>query len=138
MFVLYKLFSREISFWRSTARDRRAAGHSCCQCCATLGHDDICLECMDVLEDGNRYTWMKDCLLDSSTLGRRLRSPQNHEFSLRHFIWRGPLDSPTNDDEDWAWNLDFYTPLETLFKNIVQLAAQWMTYHKYRRRNLVY
>jgi hypothetical protein len=67
---------------------------------------------MDVLEDENRYTWMKDCLLGKSaftvnelysySLVSRLVPSKNPDFSFRQYICGGPLADPTNDDEDWA------------------------------------
>ncbi len=61
-FVLYKIFSQEIAFWRSVAENRRAEGVRCCSCCAAVGPIDICQACQAVLDDPNRYTWLKRCL----------------------------------------------------------------------------
>ncbi|KAK7229661.1 hypothetical protein V2G26_001831 [Clonostachys chloroleuca] len=139
MFWLYKLFSRVISFWRSTASDKRTAGVSCCQCCATFGQDDICSECSDVLEDADRYTWMKDCLLgkspftltDSDPFSLNERMRKSHKDNPR----RSPLAGGRTDDEDWVWDLDFYSPLEAPFNNIIQLHRQREKYDAFRWQN---
>lgn len=144
MFVLYKLFSREIQFWRATARDRRAQGLSCCECCAKIGKDGICYACEDVLEDPCRYQWFKDCLmgkqpfeitpLEGPELEKRLRQSQNHDYSLVQYIqyiWICRNGDPTDGDGDWAWNLDFYAKLEEPFRDISELNLQWSGYRDY-------
>lgn len=96
MFVLYKLFTREIAFWRGVGRDRRAQGLSCCECCAAIGDDDICRVCTRFLQDPHRYKWLKDSLLgkspfiikilDKDELGERLSRSHNHDLSLTQYI----------------------------------------------------
>ncbi|KAJ4303245.1 hypothetical protein N0V90_002138 [Kalmusia sp. IMI 367209] len=138
MFILYKLFSREMRFWRNVARERKAQGMSCCECCAAIGEEDVCNACTDVLFDDGRYTWFKLCLkgeepftvapLEGLDLQRRLHSSENHELSLREYIWNRRHDGPTDDDGDWAWNLDFHTKLEEPFDDMMDLFGQWREY----------
>jgi hypothetical protein len=147
MFVLYKLLSREISFWRTSARDRKAQGMSCCECCAAVSmieDNGICRTCNAVLQDPNRYQWIKDCLLgkppftiktlDEDGLGERMSRSENHDLSLRQYIWSGPHHGPTDDEGDWAWNLDFYTELDEPFDNIAQLKTQWLQFKEFCSR----
>lgn len=141
MFVLYKLFTREIAFWRGVGKERRAQGISCCECCAAIGDDDICRACTIFLREKNRYKWFKDSILgkcpftlkslDKAELEERLERSQNHDLSLSEYIWNGPYDGPTNDDDDWAWNLDFYAQLEEPFCDISQLQNQWTEFKSY-------
>jgi hypothetical protein len=133
MFILYKIFSREISFWRDVARDRRAQGLFCCKCCAAIGEHDICQACNLVLQDPNRYQWFKDCLvgkpftitaLNKSKLKKRqdrLRSQLFKAISLA-LQTGGPLQI---SDNEWALNLDFYPQLDDPFKDIGQLYSQY-------------
>jgi hypothetical protein len=148
MFVLYKLFTREIAFWRDVGRDRRAHGLSCCECCAAIGDDDICQACTNFLEDPNRYRWFKDSLLgkspftiktlDKTELQKRLARSQNHDLSLTEYIWNGPYCGPTNDDDDWPRNLDFYAQLEEPFQDISQLEKQWEEFKAYCRSSSLF
>jgi hypothetical protein len=145
MFVLYKLFSREMQFWNSVARERIAQGLSCCKYCAAMGEDDVCEACEDVLNDPNRYLWFKACVmgekpfrvtsLKGPVLQQRLKRSQNHDLSLREYIWNGRYDGPTDDDGDWAWNLDFYDKLEEPFQDIPELFRQWREYSNFCRES---
>lgn len=140
MFVLYKLFSREISFWRDVAKNRAAQDIVCCQCCAAIGEEYICNECDDVLQDPNRYQWLVDCMLGKppftftdlpkEELEERLSRAQNHDLFLMEYIWSSPFAGPTNDDGDRAWNLDFYTPLDRPYQDISELRDQWNDFNK--------
>jgi hypothetical protein len=138
MFILYKLFSREMQFWRVVARDRVAQDVRCCEYCAAMGEHDICDACKDFLYDRNQYSWFKGCVkgeepflvtaLEGHDLQKRLDRSENHDLSLRQYIWNGRYNGPTDDDGDWAWNLDFYAKLEEPFHDIVDLCAQWIDF----------
>jgi hypothetical protein len=141
MFVLYKLFTREVAFWRDVGRDRRAQGLSCCEFRAAIGNDDICRVCTNFLQNPTRYEWFKDVLLgkslftiktlDKTELEERLKRSQNHDHSLDEYIWNGPYNGPTDGKDDWAWNLDFHAQLEEPFQDISQLENQWEEFKAY-------
>jgi hypothetical protein len=154
MFILYKLFSREIQFWRATAIDRKAQGVPCCECCAKIGEDDICYDCESVLEDPYRYLWFKNCLLgkqpfektalEGFELKEMLRRSQSYDLSLYEDGWDRRLDGSTdddndeedddNEDDDWACNLGFYPKLEKPFRDIARLWVRWKEYEEHCKR----
>ena len=145
-FVLYKIFSQEIAFWRSVAASRRAEGLNCCRCCAAPGPIDVCEFCQGILDDPNRYTWMKRCLKGEAPF--QLTKPSADE--LRRKLWffqqypgtkvfdlhRGAVKG--NDDDDWARLLDFYPRLNEPFEDIRQLVNQWHDYLDYCGRGRRY
>jgi hypothetical protein len=147
-FFLYKLFSREIRFWREVTLERRRQGLSCCTVCAAVTEDctnTICEGCETALFEPGRYTWFKTCMmgeeafqiapLEGPELQKRMERSQNHDLSLRQYIWNGRHDGPTDDDGDWAWNLDFYAKLEEPFHDMRELRSQWVAYRRFCTEN---
>lgn len=148
MFFLYKLFSREIRFWREVALERRRQGLSCCTVCAAVTEDctdTLCEDCETALIEPGRYTWFKRCMMGEEAIQispleepepqKRMKRSQNHDLSLREYIWNSRYDRPTDDDDDWAWNLDFYAKLEKPFHNIQKLHSQWIAYRRFCEEN---
>lgn len=142
MFILYKLFTKEIRFWKGIARERERNGVSCCRLCAALGEQDICIACQDFLRDENQYEWFKDAVRgeppllikdlseeqvktrlwamhDYRTLNEYFK-PQSYGFSY----YDGNID-------DRAEKLDFYPKLDHPFNDIAELAAQWEQFRQY-------
>ena len=140
-FVLYKIFSQEIAYWRSVAENRQAEGESCCSCCAKVGSVDICRSCQKILNSPNYYTWMKRCLRGEAAFELLKPSAEEMESRLDYFqqcpgisarwMFRGPKKGL--DDDDWASLLDFYPRLNEPFEDIQQLAIQWKYYETYCR-----
>lgn len=148
MFFLYKLFSREIRFWRQVALKRRRQGLPCCEICAAVEEDctgTICEDCETALFEPDRYTWFTCCMmgeqafqiapLEEPELQKRMERSENHGLSLRQYIWNKRYDGPTDDDDDWAWNLDFYAKLEEPFHNMREFQLQWLTYRQFCKEN---
>lgn len=137
-FILYKLLSRELSFWRSVAQDRRTQGLSCCECCSFPGYDHICEVCQAVLDDPRRPNWIKAHLLGEKPFDLKKLS----EFGIKkrvdytNSVHRGFVVSVirSRESEDtWALCLDFYPLLYEPFESIGELADQLKAFEAFCR-----
>jgi hypothetical protein len=129
LFLVYKLFTTEIAYWRGVAQGRRERGISCCESCAAPGHHDICSACEQVLGDDHRCQWYKNALrgretfpvrpLEGDELRARLQaigSKYSQRQSVKHVSsWARTY---------WEDRLDFYAELEQPFKSISELSEQ--------------
>ncbi|KAI0594917.1 hypothetical protein F4775DRAFT_571898 [Biscogniauxia sp. FL1348] len=143
MFILYKLFTREINFWKDVARERERNGVSCCRLCAALG-ENICLDCEHFLADDNQYEWFRNAVLGEPPLRlqdlskeevkTRLRSIRGRYPKLKGNISPRPHGFMNYDGNiDWAHKLDFYSKLDEPFNDIDELALQWRRFWQYCR-----
>ncbi|KAK0612267.1 hypothetical protein B0T14DRAFT_531878 [Immersiella caudata] len=148
MFILYKLFTREILYWKGIAQERKKNGISCCPLCAALGdHDTMCVACEEFLADDNQYHWFRNAVLgkqplqlnplSEEALKTRFKNMNEHYPVLRHNIAPRPYGPHPDYDgnADWAWKLDFYAPLEDPFDDISGLALQWREFRRYCDEN---
>jgi hypothetical protein len=128
VFLLYKLSTTEIAYWRRAAKERKENGISCCECCAATGDHQICSSCERILQDKWRYQWYKNALRGEKTLQvktlegdevrARLRAIEKESTYPEVYImnqWR---------DERWAMSLDFYEELDQPFESIGELSEQ--------------
>jgi hypothetical protein len=131
------------------ALERRHQGLSCCTVCAAVTEDrtvTICDNCETALSEPGRYTWFKCCMMGEETfpiaplegpeLQKRMEQFRNHDPFLREYIWNGRHDGPTDDDGNWAWNLDFYAKLEEPFHDMWELYSQWVAYRRFCEENI--
>jgi hypothetical protein len=147
MFILYKLFTREIFFWKGIARERERSGISCCRLCAALGEHNICKACEEFLADDNQYDWFRNAVLGEPPLQikslseeeikMRLRTVGDSYPKLNENITPRPHGGFDNYDGnvDWANKLDFYSKLDEPFNDIAELALQWRQFCRYCRQN---
>jgi hypothetical protein len=128
VFLLYKLTTTEIAYWRRAAKERKENGISCCECCAATGDHQICSSCERILQDKWRYQWYKNALRGEKTLQvrtlegdevrARLRAIEKQSTHPEVYImkqWR---------DERWAMSLAFYEELDQPFESIGELSEQ--------------
>ena len=129
-FLLYKLATAEMAYWRRVAKERKENGISCCECCAATGHHEICSSCERVLQDKWRYQWYKNALrgektlqvrpLEGDDLGARLRAIEKEsKYPEVYIMGRLRL-----SDKDWEMSLDFYEELDQPFESIGELSEQ--------------
>ncbi|KAK0743081.1 hypothetical protein B0T18DRAFT_330457 [Schizothecium vesticola] len=146
MFILYKLFTREVLYWKGIARERERSDISCCPLCAALGDHDLCVACEEFLADDNQYGWFRNAILGESPLQMkalsgeevkiRLRTMRDDYPVLKEDIAPRPHGIRNYDgNADWARKLDFYTKLEEPFNDIDELALQWLEFCRYCREN---
>ncbi len=129
MFLLYKLSTAEMAYWRRVAKERKENGISCCECCAATGDHEICSSCERVLQDRLRYQWYKNALrgektlevrpLEGHDLGARLRAIEKESKYPEVHIMGLQL-----SDKRWAMSLDFYEELDQPFESIGELSEQ--------------
>ncbi len=144
MFVLHKLFTREIAFWRDIASSRKAQGISCCECCAAIGDFNICPKCENFSNDPRRYDWFKNAILGKPSLQsenlntaevqeRLANMPYSH-LSLKQNIIPTPYATSYfgdyNGNIDWQKKLAFYTDLEEPFDDLYELYSQWARFRR--------
>lgn len=137
-FILYKLLSRELSFWRSVAHDRRTKGLSCCECCSFPGYDHICEVCQAVLDDPRRLNWIKAHLMGRKPFDLKLLSESEIKDRVQYTngIHRDSVVSaaPSRESRDtWALCLDFYPLLYEPFESIGELADQLKAFESFCR-----
>ncbi|KAI0449454.1 hypothetical protein F5B21DRAFT_509141 [Xylaria acuta] len=146
MFILHKLFTREIFFWKGIARERERSGVSCCRLCAALGEHNVCMACEELLADDNQYDWFRNAVLGEPPLRIkdlseeevkiRLRTMSDGYPVLREDITPRPHGFDNYDGNiDWAKKLDFYSKLDEPFNDIAELALQWRQFCQYCREN---
>jgi len=150
MFILYKLFTREICFWKDIARKRERNGVSCCRLCAALGEQNICMACEQFLAHDNKFDWFRNAILGEPPLRMktlseeevkaRLGNLQWQEISRNGHIFPEPHGYSVSSDGniDWAEKLDFYSKLDEPFNDISELALQWQEFAQYCRKILPY
>ena len=63
MFILYKLFTKEILFWKNTAKEQESSRVSCCRLYAALGEQTVYTAYDDFLADDNQYDWFKNAVM---------------------------------------------------------------------------
>ncbi|KAK4032495.1 hypothetical protein C8A01DRAFT_50726 [Parachaetomium inaequale] len=129
LFLVYKLFTAEIAYWRGVAKERRERGISCCKCCAALGDHEICSACEQVFGKDRRCQWYKNALrgretfpvrpLEGDELKARLRAIDSGYVGSVTSTWAGTY---------WEDRLDFYAELDQPFKSIGELSEQWMRF----------
>lgn len=142
MFILYKLFTKEILFWKGIARERERSGVSCCRLCAALGEQDICMACQVFLADENQYEWFKNAVrgepplplkgLSEEEVKKRFLTMSKDKPTLSEEITPRPRGFGNYDGNiEWAKKLDFYSKLDDPFNDIAELAAQWRQFRRY-------
>lgn len=149
MFILQKLFTSDIRFWKGIARERERSGVSCCRLCAAWGEHSICIACEDFLADDNQYDWFRNAVLGEPPLQMKDLSDEEVKTRLRTMYYSYPAlrENITprphgfdnyNGNTDWAKKLDFYSKLDEPFNDISELASQWRQFSRYCRKNLPY
>jgi hypothetical protein len=142
MFLIYKLLTTDIAYWRGVARERRANGVSCCQCCAAIGDHDTCPACEGVFQNRFREQWYKNALRGEEAIQVRPLQGAKLEARLRAVEKKCP-DYPGShqlfglDDKDavWARNLDFYAELNQPFESVGELYKQWRRFKAFCTNN---
>jgi ketosteroid isomerase-like protein len=150
MFILHKLFTREISFWKDIARERERSGISCCRLCAALGEHETCSDCQEFLADDNQYDWFKNAVLGRPPL--QMKDLSDEEITARRRTLRETYPALREDitprphgfhnsydgNVDWAGKLDFYSKLEEPFDNTYDLFLQWQKFNDFCREHHPY
>ncbi|SPO03228.1 uncharacterized protein DNG_05910 [Cephalotrichum gorgonifer] len=116
MFVVYKLVSSEVSYWREVAKARSSSpGVRCCELCAgprTGMEQDValCGSCTTRLEKPLKPTWF-DNILRGKTPFPNVGEDSDVDVEL--------------DYVGWAKHLAHYPRLDEPWENILELQIQW-------------
>lgn len=119
LFLIYKVFSTEIAYWRNVATERRETGTPACSCCASVEHvalaeTGLCEICTEVTQNTELPQWLRN-----STLGvpafQKVAGGGPQEY-LSYF-WRFTCN-------EWNDVLGYYPALDAPFDDISMLHSQ--------------
>lgn len=132
MFILVKLFTREILFWKAIVRERERNGVSCCKVCAAPGEPSVCAACEEFLLNDNQPYWLKNAVLGEPAF--QMTELSDEELDSRLWASRhGESPYLGQGSSAWAERLDFYSKLDAPFENIAELKEQVEEFHEYCR-----
>jgi hypothetical protein len=164
IYLLYKLMTTEICYWRKIARERKEQGIWCCQCCASTdlpsqddawmldkseAPNDICDLCMKELDRPKYPRWVSDALMGKDSVRWKPVGCPNYDVSEesesalpereRHWCgcnrWRFSTASP--DREKWYRQISRYRGLEEPYEDLRDLIIQARRYHRYRYKRFI-
>ncbi|KAI1368239.1 hypothetical protein F5Y08DRAFT_355490 [Xylaria arbuscula] len=147
MFILYKIFTKEIAYWRRLAEERKRDGVLCCPCCATIGDDEMCSTCNKFLAVENQYDWLRNAILGHQPLEiknlteeeiKGVLATLNTDYPcLREDIlpWSQTVVGGFDGNLDWTRKLDFYAGLNTPFEDMLELFSQWRLFRRFCDKN---
>jgi hypothetical protein len=130
-FIIYKIMTREILYWRNKAEVRALGGVSCCMCCAAFGAVDICYYCSEALEDKSKPAWLKSAMLGEQ------RIPYGSSSLSQSLAWHEiSCSEGLRCDEIWTKFLGIDPQLDEHFESIEELCQQWRNFKRKRHRPL--
>jgi hypothetical protein len=136
LFIIYKIVTREIRYWRSVAQERRGQGIDCCQICAGEEQvlDALCSQCEFELQAGSHERWFRKALFGQRPIDHEAFIP-DPERSWRDGYERFNLKDHEADDINLKFerNLSFYEDLDKGFDDMRQLeikAGKFVRMHR--------
>lgn len=131
MFIVYKLMTSEISFWKMIAEELSAKGITCCKICATPTEDSrgMCFRCFTTLKDPDSPCWLRNILQGKLPFSEDRDGYDSEDISERF------LDSGKHQDW-WKESLAGYRKLDDEFKNLGELSYQWIRFINLTSENL--
>jgi hypothetical protein len=150
MFIVYKLFTREMEYWRSLANDRMNKGISCCRYCSTIQESEKCPDCSDFLSDTDQYEWLRNAIsgrvpiplqtrLSSDEVKKQLYNQRSTHPTLNEILTSRTGDYGTYDaNADWTASLSIYLHLNKPYTNMDELLEQLSSYDKFHKLHAVW
>ncbi|KAJ6092114.1 hypothetical protein N7467_004083 [Penicillium canescens] len=134
IFVIYKIVTREVRYWRTIAEERKELGIDCCDICAggvEIG-DKICDECSDDISLQVNQFWFKNALLGKQPIDYR---PINPELQVYARNARFEMDAHEASDIDVKFekNLSFYEELDEGYNDLLELRVQTRKFDRIHR-----
>jgi hypothetical protein len=127
LFIIYKIVTREIRYWRSIAQERQNQGIDCCEICAGREQvlDALCDQCDFELRAGLHERWFGKALRGQTPIHHEPFIP-NPEGSRKDGYQRFKLNDHEGSDLNLKFerNLSFYEDLDEDFDNMKQLEVE--------------
>ncbi|KAJ5188246.1 hypothetical protein N7491_004570 [Penicillium cf. griseofulvum] len=136
IFVIYKIVTWEVRYWRTIAKERKDQGVNCCEICAgevEIG-DKICDECSaDIFTQVHEF-WFKNALHGKQPIDYRPR-PINPELSEYARDLRFKMDDHEAGDIDVKFEkyLSFYEELDEGYNDLQELRVQTRKFEEIQR-----
>lgn len=121
-FILYRLITSEISYWKKTAELLNAKGIACCQICATPIKGDIgtCFQCMIALRDYDGTDWITNVFQCKPPFPENNEDSDSSDSDHEGFgYYRG-----RRHQDQWKRSLAGYPRLNESFENLSELLSQ--------------
>ncbi|KIX02682.1 uncharacterized protein Z518_08624 [Rhinocladiella mackenziei CBS 650.93] len=146
IFLLYKLMTTELLYWRGVAQERMEQGIVCCQACAAqdsliqTSEPFMCSRCWQEIQAPRFPRWVSDTLAGGRP-GKWTRvEEQNYSspdlISTKHHWWNDSLNTYTGGDlppqEQWYKDVSEYPDLDKEFVDLGDLHKQALGYAKYK------
>ncbi|KAL2871431.1 uncharacterized protein BJX67DRAFT_342232 [Aspergillus lucknowensis] len=133
IFVIYKVVTREVRYWRAIAKERKDQGVHCCDICACeleIG-DQICDKCWDEIDTVGEI-WFENALLGKQPIEYRPLDPEAQEFG-RNTRFEMDAFEVSNINVKFEKNLSFYEQLDEEYNDLQELRAQTMRFTRIHR-----
>ncbi|KAJ5364539.1 uncharacterized protein N7496_010252 [Penicillium cataractarum] len=131
IFIIYKIVTREVRYWRNIAKECKDRGIDCCDICAgevEIGVK-ICNQCGDEIFDKVDEFWFENALLGKQPIDYRPINPELQEYAQNA---RFKMNSHEARDINVKFekNLSFYEELDEEYNDLQELRAQTMKFDR--------
>lgn len=119
MFLVYKVISTEIQYWKQVAVERQSHGLLSCSCCASvedvvLDAVGLCEECTRASRDADLPPWLRKIILGKPPF--QVRGNNKRKENVCYF--------PLSNSEDWDEVMWDYPALGLAFDDVSMLQLQ--------------
>lgn len=134
IFVIYKIVTREVRYWRTIAKECKDQGVDCCDICTgeVETGDKICNECSAEIFVQVYEFWFENALLGKQPIDYRPINPELQEYAQNE---RFKMDDHEASDTDVKFekHLSFYEELDEVYNDLQELRVQTRKFERVHR-----
>ncbi|KAJ5738051.1 hypothetical protein N7493_001206 [Penicillium malachiteum] len=124
VFLIYKIVTKEVRYWRAIAKERKDQGIDCCDVCAREPEmaDGLCYQCSEKFLKVNEL-WFQNALLGEQPIAYEPLEPDSPKYGRhKHFDFKGYEIKDIN--AKFEKHLNFYEGLDEEYNDLQDLQAQ--------------
>jgi hypothetical protein len=134
IFIIYKIVTREVRYWRTIAKECKEQGIDCCDICAGEVdiEDKICYQCSEDITYDVHELWFKNALLGKQPIDFRPINPELQEYG-RNVRFHMDDHEASDINVKFEKNLSFYEDLDEGYNDLLELQVQTRTFDRIHR-----
>lgn len=148
VFLLYRLMTTELLYWRGVAQERKEQGLVCCQACAIqdfwirTSKPYTCGQCWQEIQAPTYPRWVSDTLAGDRTVQWTQIEEEGYSspdrVSSKRQWWNDALSSYNGGDlppqEQWYKDISEYPEADKEFVDLEELYQQALEYGEYQKK----